>query len=157
MTRAKRTALWWFDFLGGNYASPEMMAMVAELVRAQNRLRDVPMRSVAQIAVFGDVPSMYHIHARSSVADDLLVRPPDELARIGAPYDIYNFSDLDHRDLPWDRYKLCIFLNAFCVPDEKRAFLRSKVQRNGRTLLWVYAPNYIQKDGLSVDAISDIT
>jgi hypothetical protein len=100
---------------------------------------------------------MYHINARSSVADDLLVRPPDELARIGAPYDIYNFSDLDHRDLPWDRYKLCIFLNAFCVPEEKRAFLRSKVQRNGRTLLWVYAPNYIQKDGFSVEAISDIT
>ena len=157
LTRAKRTALWWFDFLGGNYASPEMMAMVAELVRAQERLRDVPMRSVAEIAVFGDVPSMYHINARSSVADDLLVSPPDELARIGAPHDIYNFSDLDHRDLPWDRYKLCIFLNAFCVPEEKRAFIQSRVQRNGRTLLWVYAPNYIQTNGFSVDAISDIT
>ena len=157
LTRAKRTALWWFDFLGGNYARPEMMDMIAELVRAQDRLRDVPLRSVAEIAVFGDVPSMYHIHARSSVADDLLVQPPDALARIGAPYDIYNFSDLDHQDLPWDRYKLCIFLNAFCVPDEKRAFLRSKVQRNGRTLLWFYAPNYIQNNGFSVDAISDVT
>ena len=157
LTRVKRTALWWFDFLGGNYASPEMMAMVAELVKAQGRLRDVPMRSVAQIAVFGDVPSMYHINARSSVADDLLVQPPDELARIGAPYDIYNFSDLDHPRMPWERYKLCIFLNPFVVPEAKRAFLRSKVQRNGRTLLWIYAPNYIQKDGFSVDAISDIT
>ena len=157
LTRAKMTALWWFDFLGGNYASPEMMSMVAELVRAQRRLRDVPMRSVAEIAVFGDVPSMYHINARSSIADDLLVQPPDELARIGAPYDIYNFSDLDHKNMPWERYKLCIFLNPFVVPEEKRAFLRSKVQRDGRTLLWVYAPNYIQKDGFSVDAISDIT
>jgi hypothetical protein len=157
LTRAQRTALWWFDFLGGNYASPEMMAMVAELVRAQERLRDVPMRSVAEIAVFGDVPSMYHINARSSIADDLLVQPPDELARIGAPYDIYNFSDLDHKNMPWERYKLCIFLNPFVVSEEKRAFLRSKVQRDNRTLLWVYAPNYIQKDGFSVDAISDVT
>ena len=157
LTRVNRTALWWFDFLGGNYASPEMMAMVAELVRAQSRLRDVSMRSVAEIAVFGDVPSMYHINARSSIADDLLVQPPDALARIGAPYDIYNFSDLDHARMPWERYKLCIFLNPFVVPEAKRAFLRSKVQRNGRTLLWVYAPNYIQKDGFSVGAISDIT
>lgn len=157
LTRAKRTALWWFDFLGGNFASAEMMSMVGELVRAQNRLRDVPMRSVAEIAVFGDVPSMYHINARSSIADDLLVRPPDELARIGAPYDIYNFSDLDHPRMPWERYKLCIFLNPFLIPEAKRAFLRSKVQRNGRTLLWIYAPNYIQRDGFSVNAISDIT
>ena len=29
LTRVKRTALWWFDFLGGNYASAEMMVMVA--------------------------------------------------------------------------------------------------------------------------------
>ena len=157
LTRAKRTALWWFDFLGGNYASPEMMAMVAELVRAQERLRDVPMRSVAEIAVFGDVPSMYHINARSSVADDLLVRPPDELARIGAPYDIYNFSDLDHAGIPWERYRLCIFLNAFVIPEETRAFLRSKVQAHGRTLLWVYAPNYIQENGFSADGIFEVT
>ncbi len=157
LTRVNRTALWWFDFLGGNYASAEMMAMVSELVRAQHRLRDVPMRSVAEIAVFGDVPSMYHINARSSIADDLLVRPPDELARIGAPYDIYNFSDLDHAHMPWDRYKICIFLNPFVISREKQAFLRSKVQRSGRTLLWIYAPNYIQKDRFSVEAISDIT
>ncbi len=157
LTRAKRTALWWFDFLGGNYASPEMMAIVAELVRAQDRLRDVPMRSVAEIAVFGDVPSMYHVNARSSVADDLLVRPPDELARIGAPYDIYNFSDLGHADIPWERYRLCVFLNAFVIPEEKRAFLRSKVQAHGRTLLWIYAPNYIQENGFSVEGISEVT
>lgn len=157
LTRVKRTALWWFDFLGGNYASPEMMAMVAELVRAQERLRDVPMRSVAEIAVFGDVASMYHVNARSSLADDLLVQPPDALARIGAPYDIYNFSDIDHEGLPWARYKLCIFLNPFVMSEEKHAFLRSKVQRDGRTLLWIYAPNYIQKDGGSVGAISDLT
>ncbi len=157
LTRAKRTALWWFDFLGGNYASAEMMAMVAELVRAQERLRDVHMRSVAEIAVFGDVASMYPVNARSSLADDLLVQPPDALARIGAPHDIYNFSDLRHKDLPWERYKLCIFLNPFVMSEEERQHLRSKVQRDGRTLLWVYAPNYIHKGGFSVDAVSDIT
>jgi hypothetical protein len=157
LTRVKRTALWWFDFLGGNYASPEMMAMVAELVRAQHRLRDVPMRSVAQIAVFGDVQSMYHVNALSSLADDLLVQPPDALARIGAPYDIYNFSDVDHPQLPFAQYKLLIFLNAFCIPHHKREFIRAELQTGHRTLLWVYAPDYIQADGFSSDAISHIT
>jgi len=157
LTRAKRTALWWFDFLGGNYANAEMMAMVAELTRAQRRLTNIPMRSVAQIAVFGDVPSMYHINARSSLADDLLVTPPDELARIGAPFDIYNFSDLDHKRLPLDQYKLVIFLNSFLIPPDKREFIRAKLQTGGRTLLWIYAPNYIQPRGFSADGISEIT
>lgn len=156
LTRVKRTALWWFDFLGGNYASPEMMAMVAELVRAQERLRDVPMRSVAQIAVFGDVQSMYHVNARSSLADDLLVQPPDELARIGAPFDIYNFSDIDHPRLPFAQYKLLVFLNAFRIPPHKRAFIRKELQTGNRTLLWLYAPDYIQPDGFSAGAIAEI-
>ena len=157
MAKAKRVALWWFDFFGGYYYAEALMKEVANLVKVERRLRNVPMRSVAEIAVFGDVPSMYYINARSNIADDLLVQPPDELARIGAPYDIYNFSDLDHKNVPWERYKLCIFLNTFAVPEEKQAFIRSKVQRDGRTLMWIYAPNYIQKDGFSVDAISDIT
>ncbi len=162
MTQVKRTALWWFDFFGGYYYDPELMKEVANLVRVQQRLKDVPMRSVAEIAVFGDVGSMYHAQAFSPLANDLLVQPPDELARLGAPYDIYNFSDLDHERLPLAQYKLCIFLNAFLVPPAQREFIRAKLQAGGRTLLWLYAPNYIQPGGFSaggfsVDGISEIT
>ena len=157
LAKTKRTALWWFDFFGGYYDSEPLMREVANLVTVEHRLRDVPMRSVAEIAVFGDVASMYYVSARSTVADDLLVQPPDELARIGAPYDIYNFSDLDHDHLPLEQYKLCIFLNAFAIPTAQREFIRAQLQRRGRTLLWMYAPNYIQESGFSIDGISEIT
>lgn len=157
LTRVKRTALWWFDFFGGYYYDPALMKEVANMVRVQQRLNDVPMRSVAEIAVFGDVASMYHASALVPLSDDLLVRPPDELARLGAPYDIYTFSDLDHHQLPLDQYKLVIFLNAFLIPPDKREFIRAKLQSAGRTLLWIYAPNYIQPRGFSTDGISEIT
>jgi hypothetical protein len=157
LTRAKRTALWWFDFLGGNYASEEMMAMVAEFVRTQDRLRDVPMRSVAEIAVFGDVGSMFHPAATSPLATDLLVQPPDALARIGAPHDIYTFSDLTDPRLPWERYKLVVFLNIMLMTPEQRAFVREQVATGGRTVFWVYAPDYIQPDGFSTAGIRAVT
>lgn len=157
LTRVKRTALWWFDFFGGYYYDPALMKEVANMVRVQQRLNDVPMRSVAEIAVFGDVASMYHASALVPLSDDLLVRPPDELARLGAPYDIYTFSDLDHPQLPLDQYKLVIFLNAFLIPPDKRAVIRAKLQTGGRTLLWIYAPNYMQSRGFSTDGISEIT
>jgi hypothetical protein len=157
LTRVKRMAIWWFDFFGGFYYAPPLMKEVANMVRVQERLKDVPMRSAAQIAVFGDVASMYQASARSPLADDLLVQAPDELARIGAPYDIYNFSDIDHPRLPVGQYKLYVFLNAFLIPPEKRAFIRDKLQRDGRTLLWIYAPNYLQERGFSLDAISQLT
>lgn len=157
MSRVKRTALWWFDFFGGYYYSEPVMKEVANMRRVQERLKNVPMKSVAQIAVFGDVSSMYHANAFSPLANDLLVQPPDQLARIGAPYDIYNFSDLDHERLPLDRYRLIIFLNPFVVPREKLEFIRSRVQTGGRTLLWIYAPNYLRDRTFSADGISEIT
>lgn len=157
LTRAKRTALWWFDFLGGNYASDEMMAMVAEQVRVQDRLRDVPMHSVAQIAAFGDVGSMYYTAATSPLAIDLLVQPPDALARIGAPHDIYNLSDIDCEGIPWEQYKLVVFLNALAMPRAIRDFIHRHVQAEGRHLLWVYGPNYIGEDGFTVEGIGEVT
>lgn len=157
MARVKRTALWWFDFFGGYYYDPALMKEVANLMRVQQRLKDVPMRSVAEIAVFGDVGSMYHAQAFAPLANDLLVQPPDQLARIGAPYDIYNLSDLDHARLPLDQYKLIIFLNPFVVPREKLEFIRSRLQTGGRTLLWIYAPNYLCGHVFSADGLSDIT
>jgi hypothetical protein len=157
LTRAKRTALWWFDFLGGNYASPETMAMVAEQVRVQERLRDVPMHSVAEIAVFGDVASMYHTAATSPLAIDLLVQPPDALARIGAPHDIYNLSDLDCEGIPWEQYKLVVFLNALRMPPAIREFVRTRLQSHGRSLLWMYAPNYLGENGFTVEGIGEVT
>jgi hypothetical protein len=157
LTRVKRVATWWFDFFGGYYYAEPLMKEVANMVRVQQRLKDVPMRSAAEIAVFGDVGSMYHAQAFSPLAADLLVTPPDELARIGAPYDIYNFSDLDHKRLPLAQYKLVILLNAFLIPRDKREFIRAKLQAGGRTLLWLYAPNYIQPRGFSADGISEIT
>jgi hypothetical protein len=157
LTRVKRVATWWFDFFGGYYYAEPLMKEVANMVRIQQRLKDVAMRSAAEIAVFGDVGSMYHAQAFSPLANDLLVQPPDELARIGAPYDIYNFSDLDHKRLPLAQYKLVIFLNAFLIPRDKREFIRAKLQAGRRTLLWLYAPNYIQGRGFSGDGISEIT
>lgn len=91
------------------------MKEIKNMVQVQERLKNISMASNAQIAVFGDVESMYYTQAFSSLATDLLVTVPDELARIGAPYDIFNFSDLDHPKLDLERYKLFIFLNTFKI------------------------------------------
>ena len=157
LTRIKRTSLWWFDFFGGYFYAEPLMKEIKNMVHVQDRLKDVTLASNAQIAVFGDVESMYYTQAFSSLATDLLVTVPDELARIGAPYDIFNFSDLDHPRLDLNRYKLFIFLNTFKIDAKKRTFIQNKLKTKGRTLLWIYAPNYIQEKGFSTEAIAAIT
>jgi hypothetical protein len=157
LARAKRTALWWFDLFGGYYYTAALAQEVADQVRVQERLRDLPLHSAAQIAVFGDVESMYYVSGASPLAADLLVRAPDELARLGAPYDIYTLSDIDRDGIPWEQYRLVVFLNAFTLPPARREFIRSRLPAAGRSLLWLYAPGYVGEGDCSVEGISAVT
>jgi hypothetical protein len=157
LTRVKRTGMWWFDFFGGYYYAEPLMKEVANLVRVQGKIERIPMHSVAQIAVFGDTQSMYFTSSLSRLSDDLVMDPVDQLARLGAPYDLYNFSDLDNPKIPWNQYRFVVFLNALTIDPTKRAFLENRVKKDRRTLLWIYAPNCIRESNVTAEGISEVT
>lgn len=157
LTRVKRTGMWWFDFFGGYYDSDPLRKEVANLVKVSRRLEDIDMRSVAQIAVFGDTQSMYYTSSLSRLSDDLLVNPPDVLARVGAPWDIYTFSDIANENIPWQQYRMVVFLNCLRIGKEQREFIEKRVAKDGRTLVWIWAANFIQADQVSADGISAVT
>ncbi len=158
LTRAKRVGMWWFDFFGGYYYSDALMKEVAGMVRIKDRLREIPMHSVSQVAVFGDAPSMYFASVDSTFGSSLLgAGGPAALRRIGAPFDSFSLDDLENPDLPLDQYKLVIFLNAFAVSAAKRAFIEMRVKKQGRSILWLYAPGYIQRDGFSTESMRSLT
>lgn len=157
LTRVKRTGMWWFDFFGGYYYAEPLMKEVANMVRVGRRLKDVSMRSVAEVAVFGDVGSMFYASSLAPLSDDLLVQPPDALARLGAPFDIYTLSDIENPALPLDQYKLVVFLNAFTVSQERRDFIEKHIKAQGRTVLWIYAPGYISGNGFSIESMRELT
>ena len=156
LVATKRTAVWWFDFFGGYYYSRELMDDISLFVRTQERLSSVPIEGVSQIAVFGDVGSMFYASEYAGLSDDLLVEPSIRLARLGAPFDIYTLSDIESDSIPHDRYELYVFLNAFRLSDEIRTFIKRRLQTQEKTILWLYAPDYISEKGFSTDSLSDL-
>ena len=78
-----------------------------------------------------------------------------ELGRIGAPYSTYIINDLAHSKMP--KYKFYIFFNAFQLSKEEREIIKTKIQRNGNVILWVYAPGLIDDNHISVKNMEDIT
>jgi hypothetical protein len=89
------------------------------------------------------------------LSEDLLISPPDELARTGAPYDIFTLSDIEQGGLPLERYRLCIFLNTFLLHARYRRIIEERILAEGNSVLWIYAPGYITESGFSTDAISE--
>lgn len=151
------TSLWWF-LLAGNatFHQAEVMDEIARLKSACDEALEVDREPVTEVAVFVDEPSMHC----SSAADYQVIRgylraTVDELARMGAPYDLYLLSDIADERLP--AYRLYVFLNAWAVDEATRAAIDAQVRRDGRTAVWVYAPGYVRERGFSEEAMAELT
>jgi hypothetical protein len=74
---------------------------------------------------------------------------------MGAPYDLYSISDLEREEL--EQYSFYIFLNQYDLTDSSRKRIETICKTKGKTVLWLYAPDYAANGENSAARISDIT
>ena len=75
--------------------------------------------------------------------------------RSGATLDTIYLSDIEN--INPDKYKCIVFMNSFVLTPTQKKFIKGTLYKNGRHIVWFYAPGYIDGDHASVDNISDIT
>lgn len=151
------TSLWWFDMFGDWYAGEGVMDSIAQMRGLWERLAAPGQAPASETALIIDAESLYYLDGRSAFASELLSAQRDGLGRIGAPYDILSFADLEDVDL--SRYKLVLLPGLFVVDDAKKKLLEDKVFRGGRVVVWVRAPGIITNgryDPAHVEALSGI-
>ena len=152
---SKGAALWWFDMFDGWFRSEGMMNAVSKMLSIAENLSDKPAKSVAQIAVFAEGESMYRARKSANLATVCLSDIRRTLAECGAPYDLYSISDLALDEA--DNYKMYIFVNQYDIKPETKALIEEKCKVKGKTVLWLYAPNFATDGELRVENIADIT
>ena len=145
------------DLGGGWYDHPQIMNSIGRLARlaADPTWSRTP---VSQIALFLDETAYFY---QDEVHDvdlnkSLIFDSMPEYFHIGAPIDIYLFSDLTDGYVPLDRYKLIVLLNPWHVSDQQRDFIKTKVQRAGRWMLSYYAPGFLGKMESGTERIRDL-
>lgn len=156
---------WFADWAGpgvrgvGYFSDPDLMQVAAKSREIYEQTAGENRDSQAQIAVFVsgaawrwhdvlNAPPIYH-----NLIAQTLYR---ELSTIGAPYDVFRLEDADNPAVQ-ERYKLYIFLNAFAMTAKDLRAVES-LKRDGKTLLWFYAPGFVRPgEGLSAAGIEQIT
>lgn len=151
---AKGAALWWFDMFEGWFYSKEMMDSICAMIKIAQKYAKMPQKSVSEILVIASGEALYGVNKNSGLNTMCLGRQREGLARMGAPYDLYSMCDLEKIDL--GQYKLIIFLDAFALTDSKRQYINEKVKAGGRTVLWIYAPDYISGGLTAMQGLTDI-
>ncbi|MFP4143960.1 MAG: beta-galactosidase [Phycisphaeraceae bacterium] len=76
------------------------------------------------------------------------------LPYVGAPFDDFLLEDMPDFD---QAYKLYLFPNAFYMSADLRRKIREKLQRDGATALWFFAPGYVDDSGAGPDRTRDLT
>lgn len=148
---ANGAALWWFDMFDGWFRSEEMMGAIRQMISLYHTLGETSKESAAEIAVYAEGESMYHVRKNSDLATVTLCAMQRTLAEMGAPYDLCSVADLDLCDPA--KYRLVILLNAYDIPSERMERIRA-LQGAGVTVLWIYAPDYARGERNSAEQIS---
>ena len=147
---AKGSALWWFDFFGGYYASPDLEEEVRRHVAIIERIQKLPRAQVAEIAVFADSRSFLLLREGADLHYKYVRDNLNELAECGAPFERFNLGDIERIDA--EKYKMFVFLNAFSISDEIKTAITRRLA--GKMKIWIHAPNYAEGDCENARAIT---
>jgi len=151
------TPYWWFDIRSHNYQEPWMIETLRQLSDIGRQAVHWDRRPLAEVAfVCSEDTPMYQaamngelirfeLESCHTLLLDLCTR---RWGLAGVPFDTYELHDLAHPGFPGDQYKLIIFVNCAVVPEGAAAGVR-RWQKDGRALLWTFAPAVL--DGHRLD------
>ncbi len=150
-----RTGVSWFDMDGGWLRGPDLVGWLA-------RLRELHHQAIAtrspwhgELAVVVDEASFTYTTAMHPVNRSLSLDVIAEMPRVGVSWGFYLLDDVVSGAAP--PHRAYLFLNAFRVTAAQRAALRARLEREGATAVWVYAPGCYSDEGVGVAGMRALT
>jgi hypothetical protein len=156
---AKGAATQWYDFSHGWIARDARQGQVIGKLReiSQQWVRS-PQRGPdpegVAVIVDEDSPAAYLGHGYE-INYWLVYRMKSVFERIGAPWHIYLLSDVVAGRVP--KFRCYFFLNCFHMSDAARGWIKTNLQRDNRTLVWMSAPGYISDTKLDLGGMNELT
>jgi hypothetical protein len=148
-------ATWWMD-LGGNGAFNDPSIWDNNRILTDS-CKDTITNEVAycpEVALIYDEDTFFWLKSDSlGLNADNGYRQRSVFQGLGAPVGYYYIDDLDK--LP-SSVKLIVFVNTWRVSESEEAKINA-LKSNGRTLLWLYAPGYVNETGLSLNRMQLLT
>lgn len=139
------------------FTDDQILDEIAALRGAYEGSLDRQRRTDAEAAVFVSGTSYYfHDGNAEPIYRDIVCETLYyNMNRIGAPYDQLILEDIQKPEVQ-EGYRCYLFINAFYLTESQRAVIEG-LKRDGKTLVWVYAPGYVRDTGLSLASIEEVT
>lgn len=136
----------------------EVSECIGEMNKVYKKAIKIGYESASEIAVIFSAESNKYldVYYGPTLNNNLLkwMFYPD-FFRMGAPFDVYLATDMLNPKFRKD-YKLYIMMNTFYLSEEQLRAVKN-LKKDGKTILWFYAPGYVNENGLSTKSISELT
>lgn len=157
------TGLWYMDHSSGQwYADPAFAGVWSELKTWGDYSMILPRCRNAQIAVISDLDGEFRLGTETDTTAKFYEGRIEnasqgvaELASMGAGFDRYLVEDLVDGKVP-DHYRVYIFPDAIDLDADERAAVEA-LKRDGKTLVWNWAPGYVDDQELSLASMESLT
>lgn len=139
--------MWWFDMWGHFYDDPALRERIAKLKTISDRFASDACRSAAEVLLVSDPQSLVGVNEKDEKSRRFSQRLRNRFGQTGVPFDTCLFNDLAALDL--SQYRVVCLQSTTMIDEARAKFLRERVLRDGRTVLWCYAPGV--SDGKTLD------
>lgn len=138
---ATNTGVGWMDLWGEGWLDDEgLWERIGAFADNLGRQQQTPSATrTPDVIALIDEKSLLHIQKGEPFFRKLTNGLRDTLQRSGASYGLYLQSDVLAPDFPTDA-RLYLFLTPFRLTAEQRGAIKTKLQRDNKTLAWLYAP-----------------
>jgi hypothetical protein len=133
----------------GWWDEPTLMQDIGQLKKLLDSLFSQPYVSSADVLLVHSTETFYYTgsdRAASYMGHWANNWVPPAIFRSGVVHDVVHIDDLDKSNM--DQYKAVVFVNTWLLTPSQKQMIQSKVAKNGRHLVWLYAPGYT--DGKTV-------
>ncbi|MCH7903133.1 MAG: hypothetical protein IH944_01045 [Armatimonadetes bacterium] len=145
----------WMDSWGGGWLNSAAIWDRAGRVRQEMIQRIVVPNTPPDVAVFVDERSLAYLVDEK--AFEVLVQDVrEQILRSGMSVGFYLLSDLAHRENFPDA-KLYVFLNAWDMRPEVRTAIKTRLQRDGKVLFWLYCAGLFEAGRESLERLREVT
>ena len=152
-----RAGTWWMDLTAaGAFNDARLWRMLDNRGAALYReIHSNPTPYRPEVAVIVDPRALYHVRSDWDLPANALTALRNASGTTGVQTGFYYFSDfLDGIVPPCKAY---LFADAFYVTAAEMQAVRKRLDREGATAVWQYAPGYLGPDGPSTVRSSELT
>ncbi len=141
------------------FTDDQILSHVSLLEKRYGETLDLKRGIDAEVAVFISGANAFHmdngIEKNAHAVTNCLNQVIYSLMKAGMPHDELLLEDVLKPEVQ-SAYKCYVFLNSFYMTDAQAQAVE-KLKRDGKTLVWLYAPGYVRDSGLSAKNIEEVT